>query len=145
MQQHCVSRWNIYIYILQKMIHGPSNVNVKFNNIFSMCTVYIFKCSGFLMIATGCSQSIYRYCDQILEQTCLSNLFLNLLSFLSCIMYYVSLATTTSVTVFCFLGVGRTVILQCKLFNKVDMTHCFYLCQYFIFFYFAILYYTYSY
>ena len=26
MLQHCVSRWNVYI--LQKMIHGPSNVKV---------------------------------------------------------------------------------------------------------------------
>ena len=29
MLQHCVSRWNVYI--LQKMIHGPSNVNFQCN------------------------------------------------------------------------------------------------------------------
>ena len=39
--QHCVSRWNVYI--LQKMIHGPSNVK---NVLFAVVDVNIYLWSA---------------------------------------------------------------------------------------------------
>ena len=32
--QHCVSRWNVYI--LQKMIHGPSNIKFNYKSLYTV-------------------------------------------------------------------------------------------------------------
>ena len=57
MQLYCVSRWNvyIYIYILQKMIHGPSNVK---HTVMYNLSAFNQRRHGYVFVGEGNSQQI---------------------------------------------------------------------------------------